>query len=93
MGYTQAELEEIRSYDGRPNGYDLSKDPRCLWGWGPPTKGCTCMFGHACFRPLGHPGECWDGGGPLDPVKDRRPCDTTMRPKDWDARGREEANR
>lgn len=82
--------EAARTYDPRPN-YRLADDPRCLYGWGPPD--CTCRFGHACFRALGHPGECWDGGGPLAPVAERLPCETAQRPKDWDARGREEANR
>lgn len=79
---------EARSYDPAKNDYDLAKDPRCLWGWGPPS--CRCSFGHACFRAFGHPGKCVDGG-------ERRegdlPCAQRQRPKDWDAHGRAEANR
>lgn len=71
-------------YDPEPDGYDLTKDPRCLWGWGPPD--CHCRFGHACFRALGHPGKCADG--PPD-----TPCARRQRPKDWDHAGRAEANR
>lgn len=85
--------EEARSYNPAANGYQLSADPRCLWGWGPPERGCTHPFGHACFRAFGHSGRCWDAGGPLPPVADRFPCDTAQRPKDWDAKGRAEANR
>ena len=81
------------AYDPASNGYDLKMDPRCLWGWGPPSRGCTCMFGHTCFRALGHKGKCWDAGGPLGPVEYRLPCDTAQRPKNWDTYGREEANR
>lgn len=84
---------EVAFYNGADNDYDLDKDPRCLWGWGPPSRGCTCMFGHACFREVGHPGECWDAGGPLEPIKYRRKCDTAQRPKSWDAKLREECNR
>jgi hypothetical protein len=68
-------------YDPASHGYDLAKDPRCLFGWGPPD--CPCMFGHACFRALGHPGLC---GDPDEPHRRRRP-------KDWDTVGRAEANR
>lgn len=82
-----------RRYDPATNDYDLATDPRCLWGWGPPERGCDCRSGHACFRAFGHRGKCWDAGGPLGPVADRLPCETVQRPKDWDAYGREEANR
>lgn len=82
-----------RYYDPASNGYDLDADPRCLWGWGPPERGCTCRSGHACFRALGHPGKCWDAGGPLEPAPHRLKCDTAQRPKDWDSHGRAEANR
>ena len=84
--------EAARFYDGAPNNFDLAMDPRCLWGWGPPTKGCAHRFGHSCFRTFGHPGECWDAGGPLEPVKYRVGCETMRRPKDWDTEGRAEAN-
>ena len=91
---TQAERDDAaRFYNPTVNGYRLDADPRCLWGWGPPERGCTCRFGHGCFRALGHPGECWDGGDPPPPMSERRPCDTARRPKDWDSRGRAEANR
>ena len=77
-----------RNYDPVPNDYDLNKDPRCLWGWGPPV--CSCRFGHACFRALGHPGKCVDGGQRgVNPI----PCESRQRPKDWDTRGRAEADR
>ena len=85
--------ETARAYNGWSDSYVLSADPRCLFGWGPPSRGCTCRFGHVCFRALGHRGKCWDAGGPLDPVEYRLPCDTAQRPKDWDSYGREEANR
>ena len=85
--------ETARTYDPATNDYRLADDPRCLWGWGPPDRGCTCRSGHACFRAFGHPGDCWDGGGPLDSVAERRACDTARRPKDWDSHGRGEANR
>lgn len=91
-GTTEAD-EAARFYDPRSNDYDLASDPRCLWGWGSPERGCTHMFGHACFRALGHRGECWDAGGPLEPVKYRLRCETAQRPKDWDSFGRQEANR
>lgn len=77
----------IAAYDPSLNNYDLALDPRCLWGWG----GCGCMFGHACFRPLGHPGKCWDAGRPKRPGD--LPCQQRQRPKNWDAKGRAEANR
>lgn len=73
-------------YDPKPDGYDLSKDPRCLFGWGPPT--CHHMFGHACFRALGHPGRCGDVE-----IHDHLPCERKQRPKRWDDELRAEANR
>lgn len=33
---------EIAFYDPARDGYDLAKDPRCLWGCG----GCSHRFGH-----------------------------------------------
>ena len=83
--------ELARTYDPATNDYRLADDPRCLWGWGPPTRGCEHRGGHACFRALGHPGECWDAGGPLEPKPYRLKCETALRPKDWDARGRAES--
>ena len=77
----------VEFYDPKANDYELAKDPRCLWGWGPPS--CHCYSGHACFRELGHPGKC-DDGTEYDP---RWPCSKSQRPKDWDAHGRAEANR
>jgi hypothetical protein len=76
------------AYDPAANGYDLDKDPRCLWGWGPPVAGCRHRFGHTCFRALRHPGRCGDPDEP--PLQ---PCDRRQRPRDWDTRGRAEANR
>lgn len=70
-------------YDPQANDYDLGKDPRCLWGWGPPE--CHHSFGHACFRALGHPGLCGD-------PDERKEC-PRRRPKNWDHSGRAEANR
>jgi hypothetical protein len=85
-------LEAVKFYDGKANKYDVALDPRCLWGWGPgDVAGCHCMFGHACFRPVGHPGKCWDGGD--KPRPGDLPCEQRQRPKDWDAKGRAEANR
>ena len=82
MSTQQQELDAAAErYDAEADGYDLSKDPRCLWGWGPPS--CKHYFGHACFRALGHPGKCG-----YDSEDCRR-----QRPKDWDASGRAEANR
>jgi hypothetical protein len=79
----------VMFYDGAANNYDLTLDPRCLWGWGPPS--CNCPFGHGCFREFGHAGRCWDGGD--KPTKDDPKCWSAQRPKDWDATGRAEANR
>jgi hypothetical protein len=77
----------VEFYDPQTNDYDLEKDPRCLYGWGPPEHGCDHhRFGHVCCRELGHPGECAD-----DDVGD--PCERVNRPSDWDAKGRAEANR
>lgn len=76
----------VEFYDPKPNDYDLAKDPRCLWGWGPPT--CNCMFGHSCRREFGHPGQCDDSD-----VNQDAPCNKSQRPKDWDSKGRAEANR
>lgn len=88
----QAERDKAASsYDPAANGYRLAADPRCLWGWGPPEHDCPHRFGHACFRALGHPGMCWDGGE--RPEADHLPCEAVQRPKDWDSRGRAEANR
>jgi hypothetical protein len=80
-----------RSYDPRPNGYDLAKDPRCLYGWGPPS--CNCRFGHGCFRAFGHRGRCWDAGDAPSEHANPLPCETRQRPTDWDTHGRAEANR
>lgn len=77
---------DVAFYNPAENDYDLAKDPRCLWGWGPPS--CGCSFGHWCFRELGHPGKCDDGV-----EYNRLACSKSQRPKDWDARGRAEANR
>jgi hypothetical protein len=63
----------VKFYDAAANGYDLAKDPRCLWGWG--GYPCPHMFGHFCSRELGHPGRCWDGGD--RPRPDDRPCKTS----------------
>ena len=79
---------QAAAYDPATNNYDLAKDPRCLWGWGPPDRQCGFRFGHACFRALGHPGDCGD----LDRVP-YLPCERRKRPKDWDSKGRAEANR
>lgn len=68
-------------HDPQAHGYDLAVDPRCLWGWGPPT--CAHVRGHACFRALGHDGLCGDDG---------TGC-YRKRPADWDGAGRLEANR
>jgi hypothetical protein len=84
---TNARLEQraldqaAMRYDPTVNDYDIAKDPRCLWGWGPPS--CNHRFGHACFRALGHPGNC---GEPDEDCPRRRP-------RDWDGTGRAEANR
>jgi hypothetical protein len=72
---------EAASYDAAADDYDLAKDPRCLWGWGPPD--CNHGWGHGCFRALGHDGMCGD---------DDTGCHR-KRPADWDATGRAEANR
>lgn len=79
---------EAKFYDPASNDYDLSKDPRCLWGWG----GCGCYFGHACFRELGHKGRCWEGGDKPIPKHDLK-CASSLRPKNWDERGRAECNK
>lgn len=42
------------------------------------------------FRPYRHRGRCWDAGAKPDPGD--RKCRTSQRPKDWDDRGRAEAN-
>lgn len=85
---TVAEIERTAFYDPAENDYDLSKDPRCLWGWGD----CAHRHGHACFRPYGHKGVCWDAGEPPD--RDHQiPCDTSRRPKNWDASERAAADR
>lgn len=78
-------------YDPAVNDYRLADDPRCLWGWGPPS--CACMFGHACFRAVGHPGRCWDAGVPPREMGSPLKCWTAQRPKDWDAHGRAEASK
>lgn len=76
----------VEFYNGAVNDYDLAKDPRCLFGWGPP--GCLCRFGHFCCRELGHPGLC-DARTDLDPL----PCMQRRRPAGWDSVLRAEANR
>lgn len=78
----------VEFYDPAANGYRLADDPRCLYGWGPPERGCHHRFGHMCCRELGHPGRC-DDSTLFDPA----PCMKAQRPKDWDAAGRAEANR
>lgn len=78
-------MSAAKFYDPATNDYDITKDPRCLWGWGD----CGCMFGHACFREFGHEGACWDGGD----EPDEPGCEWSTRPADWDERGRAEANR
>lgn len=75
----------VEFYDPQPNDYDLAKDPRCLWGWKPLS--CTCYSGHMCRRELGHPGRC-DDINEAYPL----PCEKSQRPKNWDAKGRAEAN-
>lgn len=75
----------VQCYDPAANNYDLDKDPRCLFGWGPPS--CACMLGHSCFRELGHPGRCDDGVEWDQPM-----CGKWQRPRNWDAHGRKEAN-
>lgn len=75
----------VEFYNPAANDYALDKDPRCLWGWGPPA--CDHRFGHSCFRELGHPGRC-DDSNEYDPL----PCEKSQRPKHWDAVGRAEAN-
>lgn len=72
------------AYDPVPNNFDLVRDPRCLYGWGPPD--CHHMFGHGCFRALGHDGLC------SEDVTDPLPCEQRMRPDDWDSAVRTEAN-
>lgn len=79
--------ELAANYDPKPDNYRLSDDPRCLWGWG----GCGHLFGHSCFRALGHPGRCVDSGTYHRPA-DRMPCETSQRPRNWDDTGRKEAN-
>lgn len=85
-----ATVDAAKYYDPAVNGYDLDKDPRCLYGWGPSDRGCVHSFGHACFRPLGHGGECWDSGDKPPAGEDR--CFRNRRPNDWDAKGRAEMN-
>ncbi len=77
---------DVAHYNPASDGYDLAKDPRCLWGWG----GCGHPFGHACFRPHHHTGRCWDAGD--KPARGDAKCATSQRPSDWDERGRAEAN-
>lgn len=91
--YPQTADEIASMYDPAVNDYDLAKDPRCLYGWGPPTRGCHCRFGHACFRALGHRGRCWDAGERPSTQMCPLPCHQVQRPKNWDASGRAEANR
>lgn len=89
---TQDDPDRIASnYDPARHDYRLADDPRCLWGWGPPS--CNCRFGHACFRAVGHPGRCWDAGTPPREVGNPIGCETAQRPKDWDTHGRAEANK
>lgn len=83
-GWT-ADDEAAFRYDPVAHDFDLTKDPRCLWGWGPPV--CNHAFGHACFRAFGHAGRCGEN------VTDPLPCERRQRPKNWDATGRAEANR
>jgi hypothetical protein len=75
--------EAASTYDAVADNYDLTRDPRCLWGWGPPD--CHHHHGHACFRAYGHPGRC---GDPDEQQDCRR-----RRPADWDTTGRAEAGR
>ncbi|SDD60070.1 hypothetical protein SAMN04488581_2634 [Mycolicibacterium neoaurum] len=85
----------IKFYDPVANNYDLAKDPRCLFGWGPPSeenqgtpKSCRCDWGHVCVFQFGHTGKCWDGVEQPTPS-----CSRTWRPADWDSKQREECNR
>lgn len=76
-------------YDPEPDHYELSEDPRCLFGWGASQRrGCHHRFGHVCFRAVGHRGRCSDGSDPP-----HEPCDYAQRPKNWDTHQREQANR
>lgn len=82
--YRLDEDEEASLYQPDKNNYDLSKDPRCLFGWG-----CRYhLLGHGCFRKLGHKGKCQDLVYPP-----RLSCETRQRPKNWDTEGRAEANK
>lgn len=63
----------------------LSQDPRCLFGWGPPS--CGHRFGHCCAREFGHRGRCWDGD---ETSKDE--CSQRQRPRNWDTQQRQECN-
>lgn len=77
------------AYDGAAHAYGVAKDPRCLWGWGPPgKKDCYHMFGHMCSRPLGHRGRCRDYPDGAKPDG----CETMQRPKNWDSKQRQECN-
>lgn len=70
------------------DGYQLKPfehDPRCLFGWGPPS--CDHRHGHGCVREVGHPGRCWDGI-----EYDAPKCSLRQRPKNWDSKLREECN-
>lgn len=88
MTSSDVPVSAVQFYDPAVNNYDVTKDPRCLFGWGPTAAfGCDHRAGHGCVREFGHPGKCLDGDPP------RLHCESKQRPKDWDATGRTEANR
>jgi len=66
--------------------YTIADDPRCLYGWGPPTVNCVHTFGHTCERLFGHPGKC------MSSAEDRLPCEAVRRPRNWDIKQRAEYN-
>lgn len=73
----------VGSYSPSVNGYDLAKDPRCLYGWDCPRT----TFHHVCDRPYRHRGRCMVKGPPP-----RFPCESARRPKNWDDKLRAECN-
>lgn len=81
----------VQCYDPFEPGTDtvkpLDTDPRCLFGWGPPNRGCTHPFGHCCIREVRHRGRCWDGD---DTGCDR--CSYAQRPRNWDTEQRATCN-
>lgn len=84
IAWTSADRAAVQ-YNPTTHDFDLVRDPRCLYGWGPPD--CHHMFGHGCFRALGHDGLCGEY------VPDPLDCEVRQRPADWDGSGRAEANR